>query len=122
MDGNVRRAIARVPGRSPRRPRFFSNPSSSDGLSPGRATGTLAAESDAPLNDALKEKQRESPLMFGLGPTELIVLAVIVLLLFGSRLPSVMRSLGSSIVSFKKGMKEGEEEERKHLDSQDQNH
>lgn len=60
--------------------------------------------------------------MFGLGPTELIVLAVIVLLLFGSRLPSVMRSLGSSIVSFKKGMKEGEEEERKHLDSQDQNH
>jgi len=48
--------------------------------------------------------------MFGLGTTELIVLAVIVLLLFGSRLPSAMRSLGGSFNAFKKGLKEGEEE------------
>jgi sec-independent protein translocase protein TatA len=42
--------------------------------------------------------------MFGLGPTEWIVIAIIVLLLFGNRLPSVMRSLGKGLVEFKKGM------------------
>ena len=41
--------------------------------------------------------------IFGLGPTELIVVGVVVLLLFGSRLPTVMRSLGRGIVEFKKG-------------------
>ncbi len=49
--------------------------------------------------------------MFGLGTTELIILGVIVLLLFGSRLPSAMRALGGSFNSFKKGMKEGENED-----------
>lgn len=42
--------------------------------------------------------------MFGLGTTELIIVAVVVLLLFGSRLPSVMRSLGRGVVEFKKGV------------------
>lgn len=42
--------------------------------------------------------------MFGLGPTELIICGVICLLLFGSRVPSVMRSLGQGILEFKKGM------------------
>jgi sec-independent protein translocase protein TatA len=37
---------------------------------------------------------------------ELVILLGIVLLLFGSRLPSLARSLGQSIVEFKKGMKE----------------
>lgn len=41
---------------------------------------------------------------FGLGTTELIVLAIVVLLLFGNRLPSVMRSMGRGIVEFKKGV------------------
>jgi sec-independent protein translocase protein TatA len=45
--------------------------------------------------------------MFGLGFTELIVLLVVVLLLFGpSRLPQLMESLGRSIQSFRKGIKE----------------
>jgi sec-independent protein translocase protein TatA len=47
------------------------------------------------------------PVMFGLGTTELIVFAIIVLVLFGSRLPKVMRSLGSSVTEFKKGVAEG---------------
>jgi sec-independent protein translocase protein TatA len=37
---------------------------------------------------------------------ELVILLGIVLLLFGSRLPSLARSLGQSVVEFKKGMKE----------------
>lgn len=39
---------------------------------------------------------------------ELMIFLAIVLLLFGSRLPSVMRSLGQSITEFKKGQKDGE--------------
>ena len=39
-----------------------------------------------------------------LGPMEILVLGFIVLLLFGSRLPSVMRSLGRGVVEFKEGM------------------
>jgi sec-independent protein translocase protein TatA len=47
-----------------------------------------------------------SPLFafFGLGTTELIIVGVVVLLLFGSRLPKVMRSLGEGIVEFKRGV------------------
>ncbi len=48
--------------------------------------------------------------MFGFGTTELIIVAVIVLLLFGSRLPSAMGNLGKSIVEFKKGVKGAEDE------------
>ena len=33
-----------------------------------------------------------------------IILGLVVLLLFGNRLPSVMRSLGEGITEFKKGM------------------
>ncbi|MFM9059911.1 MAG: twin-arginine translocase TatA/TatE family subunit [Planctomycetaceae bacterium] len=41
---------------------------------------------------------------FGIGTTELIILAGIALLLFGTRLPKVMRSLGEGIVEFKRGV------------------
>jgi sec-independent protein translocase protein TatA len=37
-------------------------------------------------------------------PVHLFVLALIILLLFGNRLPSVMRSLGQGVVEFKKGL------------------
>lgn len=48
--------------------------------------------------------------IMGVGPTELIILGLIVLLLFGSRLPSAMRSLGSSVVEFKRGIKDTTDE------------
>jgi sec-independent protein translocase protein TatA len=42
-----------------------------------------------------------------LGPTELIVVLIIVMLLFGAaRLPKLARSLGESSKEFKKGMSE----------------
>ena len=36
--------------------------------------------------------------------TELMVVAFVSLLIFGNRLPSVMRSLGKSVTEFKKGV------------------
>lgn len=42
--------------------------------------------------------------IFGLGPGELLIFGVVLLLLFGNRLPSVMRSLGRGVVEFKKGV------------------
>ena len=45
--------------------------------------------------------------VFGMpGGMEMIIVLVIVLLLFGNRLPGAMKSLGASFVSFKKGMQE----------------
>lgn len=43
-------------------------------------------------------------------PMDLIIVGVIVLLLFGNRLPSVMRSLGRGVVEFKKGVSGIEDE------------
>ena len=42
--------------------------------------------------------------VFGLGPVEILIVAGVVLLLFGTRLPKVMRSLGEGIVEFKRGV------------------
>lgn len=50
--------------------------------------------------------------MFGMGPMELMIVGVIAVLLFGSRLPEVGRSLGKSIVEFKKGMRDIQDEMR----------
>lgn len=45
-----------------------------------------------------------------LGAPELLIIGAIALLIFGNRLPSVARSVGKSLVEFKKGMNEIEEE------------
>jgi sec-independent protein translocase protein TatA len=39
-----------------------------------------------------------------LSPETMIVVGIIALLLFGNRLPSVMRSLGQGVTEFKKGL------------------
>lgn len=44
------------------------------------------------------------------GPMELLIIGGILLLLFGNRLPSVMRSLGRGVVEFKKGVSGVEDE------------
>jgi len=51
--------------------------------------------------------------MFGIGVPELLIVGFIVLVLFGSRLPSVMRSLGQGVVEFKKGVQGIDEESEK---------
>ena len=47
---------------------------------------------------------------------EWLVILIIALLLFGSKLPSVMRGLGGSIKEFKKGMDEGDKGDKDKLD------
>lgn len=65
------------------------------------------------------------PLIFGLGPQEILVVAVMILVLFGGRkIPELMRGLGQGIREFnnakanietevKESMKEIEEEKKK---------
>lgn len=46
----------------------------------------------------------------GIGPTELLVIGAIIVLLFGaSKIPELARSLGKAKSEYKKGAKEGEE-------------
>ena len=44
--------------------------------------------------------------MFGLGPWEISLIVLVLLLLFGRRLPKIAGSLGKSVVNFKKGLRE----------------
>ncbi len=51
-------------------------------------------------------------LLFALGPTEIILILLIVVLLFGGKkIPELMRGLGKGIKEFKEGANEGENKE-----------
>jgi sec-independent protein translocase protein TatA len=50
--------------------------------------------------------------MFGIGIGELLVVLVIVLLLFGNRLPGVAHSLGHALSAFRREVRDLEEEVR----------
>ncbi len=51
-------------------------------------------------------------LLPNIGPAEMLVALLVILLLFGaSRIPQLARSLGKSMSEFKKGVKEGQEED-----------
>ena len=53
-------------------------------------------------------------LLFGLGMQEVLIIALIVLLLFGGKkIPELMKVLGKGVKSFKDGMKEIDDSEVK---------
>lgn len=45
-----------------------------------------------------------------IGPMEYLIIGVVMLLLFGRRLPEVGRSLGKGLVEFKKGLRDVDDE------------
>ena len=52
-----------------------------------------------------------SLLLFGLGMQEILIIAFVVLLLFGGKkIPELMKGLGKGVKSFKEGMNEVEKE------------
>ncbi len=60
---------------------------------------------------------------FGIGMPglpELLIVGAIMLLLFGNRLPGVMRSIGRSVVEFKKGSQGIEEDSKSPSEGKDE--
>jgi sec-independent protein translocase protein TatA len=56
-------------------------------------------------------------LIAGLGPTELIVIVLVIVLLFGAtKLPQLAKALGQSKRAFREGIEEGEKEAPKPLE------
>jgi len=54
--------------------------------------------------------------MFGIGDVELLILALVALLLFGNKLPTMMRKLGGSLSEFKRAMEQTRENVRKSIE------
>lgn len=79
--------------------------------------GSLISYNDITIKLTDGDIEMLHSLAFGFGgPYELLIIAAIILLLFGKRLPSVMGSLGKGIVEFKKGVKGIEDEVQKGVD------
>lgn len=60
-----------------------------------------------------------SNIFLAIGPMQIVLIVVIVLLLFGGKkIPELMRGLGSGIKEFKDASKEDAEEEKKTVDKE----
>lgn len=58
-------------------------------------------------------------LLFNLGASEIVIIALVVLLLFGGRkIPELMKGIGKGVRSFKEGMNDIEKEIEKGPDSE----
>ncbi len=58
-----------------------------------------------------------SVLLFSLGAPEIILIALVVLLIFGGKkIPELMRGIGKGVTSFKKGLKDVDDEIRKEIE------
>ena len=56
-------------------------------------------------------------LLWSLGAHEIILIALVVLLIFGGKkIPELMRGLGKGVTSFKKGLKDVDEEIKKDIE------
>ena len=56
------------------------------------------------------DNQQKRSTMFGLGTQEILIIALIILLLFGGKkIPELMKGLGKGVKSFKEGMNSIEE-------------
>ena len=61
------------------------------------------------------------PLLFGLGATEIILIALVVLLLFvGRKIPELMKGIGKGVKSFKDGVKGVEDDLKMDDDKKDE--
>lgn len=56
-------------------------------------------------------------MLFSLGAPEIILIALVVLLVFGGKkIPELMKGLGKGVTSFKKGLKEVDDEIKSDLE------
>jgi sec-independent protein translocase protein TatA len=62
------------------------------------------------LFNAISPAEEANAMIPGLGPQELLLLIIVGVLLFGRKLPDLGRSLGKTVVEFKKGIKGLEDE------------
>lgn len=57
-------------------------------------------------------------LLFALGAPEIVLIALVVLLIFGGKkIPELMKGLGKGVSNFKKGLKEVEDEVKLDIDN-----
>ena len=47
--------------------------------------------------------------MFGIGYWEVLAILLVLLLLFGKRIPAIARAIGGSVLSFKRGLHGGDQ-------------
>ena len=79
---------------------------------PVRCPEKLAAVIRASMEtDQIKRLIMIQPMVFGLGGWEILIIALVILLIFGgAKIPELMKGLGKGVRNFKEGIKEGDNE------------